>query len=67
MKPSNIILSHRIPANLRSLVSCTALANGGEEEWDFLWNRYQESIITTEQVTILSALGCTKSESLLTQ
>jgi aminopeptidase N len=67
MNPDNIVLFNRIPANLRSLVFCTALENGGEEEWNFLWERYQESVITTEQVTILSALGCTKNESLLTQ
>jgi aminopeptidase N len=67
MNADHIILFNRIPANLRSLVFCTALGNGGEEEWNFLWGRYQESIITTEQVTILSALGCTNNESLLTQ
>ncbi|PNF37826.1 Aminopeptidase N [Cryptotermes secundus] len=58
---------NKIPANLRRLVFCTALEHEGEEEWNFLWERYQESIITTEQVTILSALGCTKNEELLKQ
>lgn len=56
-----------IPANLRSVVYCTALEHGDEKEWNFLWDRYKESITTTEQVTILSALGCTKNVSLLTQ
>jgi aminopeptidase N len=65
--PHNNVLFNRIPANLRSLVFCTALAHGEEEEWNFLWERYTESVIATEQVTILSALGCTKNESLLTQ
>jgi aminopeptidase N len=60
-------LLNRIPANLRSVVYCTALEHGDEKEWKFLWARYEESIITTEQVTILSTLGCTKNESLLTQ
>jgi aminopeptidase N len=58
---------NRIPANLRSVVYCTALEHGDEKEWNFLWAHYKESIITTEQVTILSALGCTKNESLLKQ
>jgi hypothetical protein len=66
-KTHTILFFYRIPANLRSLVFCTALKHGGEEDWNFLWERYQESIITTEQVTILSALGCTKNESLLQQ
>jgi len=56
-----------IPANLKSLIFCTALEHGDEKEWNILWARYKESIITTEQVTILSALGCTKNVSLLTQ
>jgi aminopeptidase N len=60
-------LFNRIPANLKSLIFCTALEHGDEKEWNFLWDRYKESIITTEQVTILSALGCTRNVSLLTQ
>jgi aminopeptidase N len=60
-------LFNRIPANLRSAVFCTALEQGDEKEWNFLWDRYTQSIITTEQVTILSALGCTKNVSLLEQ
>jgi aminopeptidase N len=63
----NNVLFNRIPANLRSIVYCTALGHGDEKEWNFLWERYKESIITIEQVTILSALGCTKNKSLLTQ
>jgi aminopeptidase N len=62
-----MVICNRIPANLRSLVFCTALEHGGAEEWYFLWEQYQKSVITTEQVTILSALGCTKDEELLTQ
>jgi hypothetical protein len=61
----NNVLFNSIPANLRSVVYCTALGHGDAAEWNFLWERYRESIITTEQVTILSALGCTKNVSLL--
>jgi len=60
-------LFNRIPEYLRSLVFCTALEHGEEKEWNFLLDRYKESIITTEQEAILSALSCTKNISLLTQ
>jgi aminopeptidase N len=63
----NDVLFIRIPANLRSIVFCTALEHGDEKEWNFLWDRYIQSTISTEQVTILSALGCTKNASLLAQ
>lgn len=55
-----------INPNLRSVVYCNALryANG-TEEWNFLWDRYVKTKLSTEQVTILSALGCTRNEDLL--
>ncbi|KAJ9573938.1 hypothetical protein L9F63_008680, partial [Diploptera punctata] len=38
-----------VPANLRNVVYCTALQNGGNEEWEFLWNVYVESDIAVEK------------------
>ncbi|KAJ9573937.1 hypothetical protein L9F63_008679, partial [Diploptera punctata] len=55
-----------VPANLRSVVYCTALRSGGKDEWDFLWDIYVNSRIAAEKVVILSALGCTEDEDLLT-
>ncbi|KAJ8967081.1 hypothetical protein NQ314_003093 [Rhamnusium bicolor] len=47
-----------IPKDLRGVVYCTSLKHGGEDEWDFLWKKYQNSNVATEKNTILSALGC---------
>ncbi|XP_050507042.1 aminopeptidase N-like [Diabrotica virgifera virgifera] len=49
-----------IPKDLRSAVYCTVLKHGGEAEWDFLWNKYQNSNVATEKSTILTNLGCTE-------
>jgi len=46
-------------------VYCSALSNGGEAEWIFLWDQYKKTNVSTEQVLILNALGCTKNTTLL--
>lgn len=53
--------------DLRSVVYCTAIRNGGEKEWNFLWKRYSKSNVGTERNMILSSLGCTREIWLLTR
>ncbi|XP_069189951.1 aminopeptidase N [Procambarus clarkii] len=57
LNPSNTSI---VSANLKSTVYCTAIAAGGEEEWNFGWNQYLASNLGSEKSTLLSALGCTK-------
>lgn len=52
---------------MRRIVYCSAVRNGGQREWDFLWNRYQKSNVATEKSSILGALGCTKEVWLLSR
>lgn len=54
-----------VPLDLRSVVYCTAIRNGGDKEWNFLWNRYTKSNVGTEKTLILSALGCSREIWLL--
>ncbi|XP_069682399.1 aminopeptidase N-like isoform X2 [Periplaneta americana] len=54
-----------IPRDLRSLVYCTALKYGGENEWKFAWQRYLNSNVGTEKIILLSQLGCTREPWLL--
>ncbi|KAK3860173.1 hypothetical protein Pcinc_033761 [Petrolisthes cinctipes] len=49
-----------ISANLKSTVYCHAIAEGGEEEWNFAWHQYLESNVGSEKNRLLSAMGCTK-------
>ncbi|KAK7075491.1 hypothetical protein SK128_020460 [Halocaridina rubra] len=49
-----------ISPNLKSTVYCTAIADGGEVEWDFAWNQYLSSNVASERVVLLNAMGCSK-------
>lgn len=53
--------------NLRSIIYCNALRYSSDgSDWEFLWQAYtQATDLATEQTTILSALGCTKDETIL--
>nr|CAD7397311.1 unnamed protein product [Timema poppensis] len=54
-----------IAADLKSVVYCTALRHGGEQEWNFLWDRFLAySNVSTEQTLLLGILGCTSDETL---
>lgn len=44
---------------------CTAIAEGGQAEWDFLWKKYHETKVAAERNVILMALGCGKTKSVL--
>lgn len=57
--------SNPIPTNLRSVVYCTAIRNGYENEWNFLWERYRSSGVASEKQTILSSLGCAREPWIL--
>lgn len=51
--------------NIRPVVYCTAIAEGGQVEWDFLWNKYLETNVAAERTIILQALGCSKNKAVL--
>lgn len=56
------IVRHRfnIAAHIRSFVYHTAIKYGGEKEWEFLWNKYEKSIDSTEKSRMLYALSGTR-------
>jgi len=47
-----------INKELRNVVYCNGIKNGMEKHWEFLWQRYLNSNVASEQQTILRALGC---------
>ena len=51
---------HDIDVELRAQVYCTAVAQGGEKEWNFVWEKYETNQIPSEQTKLLLALPCTK-------
>ncbi|KAH9512381.1 hypothetical protein Btru_039358 [Bulinus truncatus] len=49
-----------INTNLRSVVYCNAISDGGYEEWLWAFNRYKKEELATERTTLLSAMACTR-------
>jgi len=58
-------LANPVDVNLKYQTYCNAIDEGGEEEWNFAWERYQNSYVASEKATILLALACTKEVWLL--
>lgn len=55
-----------INANVRNVVYCSALRHSNvSDDWNFLYNKYKESLVANEKEVILTALGCTKDKVLL--
>ncbi|XP_068266131.1 aminopeptidase N [Nyctibius grandis] len=49
-----------IPPNLRSSIYCTMVATGGEEAWDFIWERFKEATVVSEADKLRTALSCSR-------
>ncbi|XP_044763232.1 aminopeptidase N-like isoform X2 [Coccinella septempunctata] len=56
-----------IQPNVRHIVYCTAIRQGGKAEWDFAYHEYRRTNSPTEKNVLLDALGCTKQEWLLSR
>uniref|UniRef100_A0AAY4B2B0 Aminopeptidase n=1 Tax=Denticeps clupeoides TaxID=299321 RepID=A0AAY4B2B0_9TELE len=54
-----------IHPNLKTTIYCNAIAAGGEDEWEFAWERFQNSTVATERDKLRYALSCTKQIWLL--
>jgi aminopeptidase N len=46
-------------------VYCTAIRQGKEAEWSFLWKRYVNSNVGAEKSMIIAALSCSREQWLL--
>uniref|UniRef100_A0A1I8P6R0 Aminopeptidase N n=1 Tax=Stomoxys calcitrans TaxID=35570 RepID=A0A1I8P6R0_STOCA len=60
MQVPNPDANNPISPDLRSIVYCTAIAYGTEGEWDFAYERFKKSSVSTEKEILLSALGCSR-------
>lgn len=49
------------------MVYCHAISDGGQEEWDFAWQRYLNTNVASEQDILLTSLGCSKEPWILTR
>nr|XP_053651164.1 aminopeptidase N-like [Cherax quadricarinatus] len=58
MKTPNLIES--VTHEVRGIVYCTAIANGGKKEWQFAWQRYFQTKDDKHKDQIILALSCSK-------
>ncbi|XP_021377931.1 uncharacterized protein LOC110466016 isoform X1 [Mizuhopecten yessoensis] len=56
-----------IDPDIKQAVYCTAIAEGGAEEWDFLNSQYKTSNNAAEKKRILYSLSCTKKAWILSK
>lgn len=56
-----------ISPNLRSIVYCTAIKYGDDDEWDFAWDRYMYSTVSSEKEVLLDAMACSRESWVLTR
>ena len=54
-----------IHPNVRSVVYCYGIKQGGVTEWEFIYNRFLTELVASEKIKLLSSLGCTDEEWLL--
>lgn len=58
-------INSRVPVNIRAAVYCTAIREGGLDEWEYLWEKFTTANVAAEQVLILNSLGCSKDETII--
>ncbi|XP_052836414.1 aminopeptidase N isoform X4 [Drosophila gunungcola] len=56
-----------IKPNLKSVIYCTALAEGSSAEWYFAYKQYMKTTSASEKEEILTSLGCTTKPWLLSK
>ncbi|XP_048024730.1 alanyl (membrane) aminopeptidase-like b [Megalobrama amblycephala] len=57
--------TNMIHPNLRRAIYCSAIAAGDEDDWEFVWNKYQRATVAAEKDKLRYALSCTKEIWLL--
>ncbi|KAG4068421.1 hypothetical protein HA402_007941 [Bradysia odoriphaga] len=65
MMEANPDINNPISPNIRSVVYCTAIKHGDQVEWEFAWERFQKTSVSSEKELLLTALGCTRETWLL--
>ncbi|XP_013408526.1 uncharacterized protein LOC106172388 isoform X2 [Lingula anatina] len=56
-----------ITPNLKSTVYCNAIENGGQEEWDWMYERYKKANVATERSKLLVGLSCSREPFILSR
>ncbi|KAJ6638248.1 Aminopeptidase N [Pseudolycoriella hygida] len=65
MMEGNPEMNNPVSPNIRSVVYCAAIKYGDQAEWEFTWERFKKTTVSSEQELLLTALGCTRETWLL--
>lgn len=57
--------TYLVPVNIRQVVYCMGARHGDKDSYAWLWNRYLNEDMATEQVLLLNAMGCIEDEEIL--
>lgn len=57
--------NNRISSNLQRVVTCAGVANGGDDEWNFAYQRYLLTNLANEKETLLNAMSCSRNSKTL--
>lgn len=60
-----ILLYYSIRPNLKDIIYCVAIREGGMPEWRFAYKEYLATSSASEKETLLTAMGCTQKPYLL--
>ncbi|KAF5279560.1 hypothetical protein FQR65_LT03382 [Abscondita terminalis] len=58
-------IKDKLRPNIQEVVYCTSIREGGETEWDFLYNFYIKSTSIYEKNILLDSLGCSQKPWIL--
>ncbi|KAM8705010.1 hypothetical protein ACLKA7_009465 [Drosophila subpalustris] len=54
-----------VPKNIRSVVYCVALREGGSTEFEALYQKFKTESVATEETLLQNSFGCVKEQSLI--
>ena len=54
---------NKIDANLREVVYSTAIRQGEEKEWEFLWQKFTEETVDSERLKLIYTLGVSTNQN----
>lgn len=54
-----------ISPNVKGPVTCAAIREGDEAEWEFALNRYMSSNVASEQAVLLASMSCSEKPWIL--
>lgn len=54
-----------VPKNIRSVVYCVALREGGSTEFEALYQKFKTETVATEETLLQNSFGCVKTQALI--